>query len=185
MRSCALFCILVSALTLSSCAPNSPSLEGSRARVADGARVELRNTQGKTVGVLTVAMNSGGGVQFTGRLSGLPPGPHGIHIHENGKCDPPDFASAGAHFNPSGKMHGGPQNQNGQQHDGDIGNLLVKANGMTDVAFIAAKATLTEGPSSILKPGGTSLVIHADPDDMQTDPSGNSGARIACGVINR
>ena len=175
--------IVVGVLTLSSCAPNSPSTEGQRARMADGARVELRDSQGKPVGTLTVAMNSGGGAQFTGRLSDLPPGPHGIHIHENGKCEGPDFASAGGHLNPSGKQHG-QQNPNGP-HDGDIGNLSVKVNGMTDVAFIAEKATLTEGPSSLLKPGGTSLVIHADPDDMQTDPSGKSGARIACGVITR
>jgi superoxide dismutase, Cu-Zn family len=183
MRSSVLLIIAVGVLTLSSCAPNSPSTEAQRARVADGARVELRNSDGKSVGVLTIAMNSGGGVQFTGHLTDLPPGPHGIHIHENGKCDPPDFASAGGHFNPSGKQHG-EQNPNGP-HEGDIGNLLVKANEMADVAFIAKNATLAEGPASILKPGGTSLVLHADPDDMQTDPSGSSGARIACGVITR
>ena len=182
MRSC-VFGIAVGVFVLSSCAPNSPSTEAQRARVADGARVELRNSEGKSVGVLTVSMNSGGGVQFTGKLTDLPPGPHGVHIHENGKCEAPDFASAGGHFNPSGKQHG-PQNPNGQ-HEGDIPNLLVQANGTAEVAFIADKATLTAGASSILKPGGTSLVIHAGPDDLQTDPSGNSGARIACGVITQ
>jgi len=135
-------------------------------------------------------MYSGGGVQFTGHLIDLPPGPHGIHIHENGKCDPPEFESAGAHLNPSGKHHGGgpesPNNQSpNEQHEGDIGNLTVKVNGMADVAFIAKNVTLTAGPASLLKNGGTSLVLHADPDDMKTDPSGNSGARIACGVITR
>ena len=182
MRS-GLFLAGVAVLTLSSCAPNSTSPEGQRARLADGARVELRNSEGKSVGVLTVSMNSGGGVQFTGRLTDLPPGPHGMHIHETGKCDTPDFASAGGHFNPSGKQHG-DQNPNGP-HAGDIANLNVKPNGMTDVVFIAQHVTLQEAPNSLLKPGGTSLVIHAGPDDFKTDPSGNSGARIACGVINR
>jgi superoxide dismutase, Cu-Zn family len=184
MRCSVSIFIAVAFLTLSSCAPNSPSTEAQRARVADGARVELRDSKGKSVGVLTVAMNSGGGVQFTGHLIDLPPGPHGIHIHENGKCDPPDFESAGAHLNPSGKQHGGPHSPDAQ-HEGDIGNLTVKVNGMADVAFIAKNVTLTAGPASLLKKGGTSLVLHADPDDMKTDPSGNSGARIACGVITR
>jgi Cu-Zn family superoxide dismutase len=127
-------------------------------------------------------MNSAGGVQFNGRLTDLPPGPHGIHIHENGKCEPPDFSSAGGHFNPSRKQHG-EENENGP-HDGDIPNVAVGMNGMAQVTFIAKGATL-EGARSILKPGGTSLVIHAEPDDLKTDPSGNSGARIACGVITR
>lgn len=169
--------IIIAAGVLSSCAPNSPSTESQRSRTAESARVELRNADGKSVGVLTIAMNSGGGVQFTGPLTDLPAGPHGIHIHENGKCDPPDFASAGAHFSSAGRQHG--------QHEGDIGNILVKANGMVDVAFIADKATLAPGPSSIFKSGGVSLVLHASHDDLQTDPSGNSGARIACGVITR
>lgn len=182
MRCCA-FPIVVGVLTFSSCAPNSPSAEAQRARLADGARVELRNTQGNRVGSLTLAMNSGGGVQFTGRLTDLPPGPHGVHIHENGNCEPPDFASAGAHYNPSGKQHG-EGNPNGP-HAGDIANLNVKANGMVDVAFIAQHVTLLEAPNSLLKAGGTSLVIHANPDDFKTDPSGNSGERIACGVITR
>lgn len=177
------FFIAVGVLTLSSCAPNSTSGDGQRARLADGTRVELRNSEGKPVGVLTVSMNSGGGVQFTGNLTDLPPGPHGVHIHENGKCDPPDFASAGGHFNPLGKQHG-EQNPNGP-HAGDISNLNIKANGMANVTFVADHVTLLEAPNSLLKRGGTSVVIHAAPDDFKTDPSGNSGARIACGVITR
>ena len=91
------------ALLSFACAPNSPSVDAQRARLADGAKVELHDAHGKTVGRLTVAPHSNGGVRFTGRLSDLPPGVHGIHIHEFGKCDPPDFKSAGAHFNPSGQ----------------------------------------------------------------------------------
>src|SRR3954447_15107478 len=118
------------ALVLSSCAPSSWSVEGQRARVADGARVELRDAKGQKVGTLTVSMQSGGGVRFNGRLENLPAGSHGIHIHESGKCDPPDFASAGAHLNVSGKQHGefNPQGQ----HEGDMGNVKIDPSGSAE-----------------------------------------------------
>jgi superoxide dismutase, Cu-Zn family len=173
----------VGAVTLVSCTPNSPSIEGQRARVADGARVELRDSSDKSVGTLTVAMDSNGGVRFSGRLTDLPPGPHGFHIHENGKCDAPTFESAGAHFNPSGKRHG-DKNPDGP-HDGDLGNIGVRANGMTDVSVLNERVTLLSGTNSLLKEGGTSLVIHENADDAMTDPSGDSGARIACGILTR
>jgi superoxide dismutase, Cu-Zn family len=171
------------ALLASACVPNSPSVEAQRARLADGARVEMRDAHGKTVGTLTVAPHSNGGVRFTGRLSDLPSGVHGFHIHEYGKCDPPDFKSAGAHFNPSGRQHGefNPQGK----HEGDMGNVRVDAGGSAEVSLMNERVTLGAGPNSLLKPGGTSLVLHADADDQKTDPSGNSGDRIACGIIVR
>lgn len=171
------------ALSISACAPNSTSMEAQRARLADGARVELKNREGKSVGTLTVATQSGGGARFSGRLTDLSTGVHGVHIHEFGKCQAPDFTSAGGHFNPEGKQHGefNPQGK----HAGDIGNLRVDANGSAEVALLADAVTLGPGETSLLKPGGTSLVIHAGPDDLKTDPSGNSGDRIACGVITR
>jgi Cu-Zn family superoxide dismutase len=171
------------ALLASACAPNSPSVEAQRARLADGAKVEMRDTHGKTVGTLTVAPHSNGGVRFTGRLHDLPAGVHGFHIHEAGKCDPPDFKSAGAHFNPSNKQHGefNPQGW----HAGDMGNVRVDAGGSAEVSLMNEHVTLGAGPDSLLKPGGTSLVLHADADDQKTDPSGNSGDRIACGIIVR
>jgi Cu-Zn family superoxide dismutase len=171
------------ALMISACAPNSPSVEAQRARLADGAKVEMRDGHGKTVGTLTIAPHSNGGVRFTGRLTDVPPGVHGIHIHEFGKCDAPDFKSAGAHFSPSGKQHGkfNPQGW----HEGDIGNVRIDPNGSAEVSMINEGVTLAAGPNSLLKPGGTSLVLHADPDDLKTDPSGNSGDRIACGIIVR
>ena len=172
------------AILFSACTPNSQSVEAQRARVADGARVEMRDANKKTVGTLTVSVQSGGGVRFNGRVSDLPPGGHGVHIHENGKCDPPDFKTAGAHLNLSAKQHG-EHNPQGQ-HEGDIGNIRIDANGNAEVSLLAEKVSLEPGVNnSLLKPGGTSLVIHADPDDLKTDPSGNSGARIACGVITR
>jgi Cu-Zn family superoxide dismutase len=175
--------VTILALLLSACAPNSPSTEGQRARVADGARVELKNANGKTVGILTVAAHSSGGVQINGRLNDLPPGVHAVHIHETGKCEPPDFESAGAHFNPSGKQHG-ELNPHGP-HDGDLNNIRIETNGTAQLALLADRVTLNDAPNSLLKPGGTSMVIHASLDDLKTDPSGASGDRIACGVITR
>lgn len=174
--------LTASVLGLVGCAPNSPSAESQRARTADGAKIQLANREGDSVGTLTLAMESGG-VRFTGRLHDLPSGRHGIHIHETGKCDPPDFKSAGAHFNPTARQHG--KNNPQGRHAGDLDNIDVDQSGFVDVSFLAKDVTLEAGASSLIKPGGTSLVIHAAPDDHQTDPSGNSGDRIACGVITR
>jgi len=99
-----------------------------------------------------------------------------------GKCEAPDFKSAGAHFNPTGKEHGF-NNPNGE-HAGDLANLVVGSNGKGEVQFVNTAVTLRKGePNSLFKEGGTSLVIHADPDDMHTNPAGNSGDRIGCAVI--
>jgi Cu-Zn family superoxide dismutase len=108
---------------------------------------------------------------------------HGIHIHNVGKCEGPEFTSAGPHFNPSSKKHG-TDNPEGP-HGGDLLNLEVKADGVGKASLLDLNATLGEGPNSIFHEGGTSLVIHASPDDYKTDPSGNSRARIACGVIEK
>jgi superoxide dismutase, Cu-Zn family len=174
--------LIASVLMTSACVPNSPSTEAQRARTADGAKIQLTDREGDSVGTLTLAMESGG-VRFTGRLHDLPAGQHGIHIHERGKCDPPEFTSAGAHFNPTAREHGklNPQGR----HAGDLDNIEVDQSGFADVSFLATGVTLQAGATSLLKPGGTSLVIHAGPDDLKTDPSGNSGDRIACGIITR
>ena len=148
------------------------------------ARVELVGAGGKRVG--TAALTEGpGGVRISLEVWGLPPGGHAFHIHENGRCDPPDFKSAGAHFNPEGKKHG-MKNPAGA-HAGDLPNLMVRADGRGRAEMVLPNLTL--GPNrpgeaySLLKPGGTSLVIHAKPDDERTDPSGNAGDRIACGIV--
>jgi Cu-Zn family superoxide dismutase len=146
------------------------------------ARAVLKNADGAEVGTATFAPVKGG-VRVHVTASGLSPGKHGIHIHAVGKCDPPDFASAGGHFNPAGKKHG-LHNPEGA-HAGDLPNLAVSKGGKASATFTARGATLSDGPSSVLGAEGTSLVIHEKPDDEKTDPAGNSGARIACGVIEK
>ena len=129
------------------------------------ATAELKDKDGSTV-VLTATK--------------IAAGQHGWHLHAVGKCDPADFATAGGHFNPDTKQHG-TQNPQGP-HAGDLGNLTAGADG-TAKADVVAKVTLAPGATSLLKTDGTAIVIHANPDDDKTDPSGNSGARIACGVV--
>jgi superoxide dismutase, Cu-Zn family len=142
----------------------------------------LKDAEGKEVGTATFTPTAGG-VKVQVRVAHLPPGNHGIHIHAMAKCEPPEFKSAGGHFNPAGKKHG-LHNPEGA-HAGDMPNLTVGRNGEAKATITAKGATLGEGDGSLFGPDGTALVIHADPDDEKTDPAGNSGARIACGVIEK
>ena len=125
----------------------------------------------------------GSGVGLKLKLHDLPPGEHAIHFHQNPKCDAPDFKSAGPHSNPEGKKHG-LENPEGH-HAGDMRNFTVGAIGKADVKLEDKDVTLGDGARSLFSNGGTAIVIHAKADDMKTDPSGNSGDRIACGVITK
>lgn len=153
---------------------------GAGADPAHAARAVLKDAKGATVGtvILTEAKD---GVQVAVKAENLPPGTHALHIHAVGKCDDPEFKSAGPHFNPGGKKHG-VKNPEGH-HAGDLPNLVVHADGKAELRAVAHGATLREGSASLLGPQGTALVVHAGPDDEVTDPAGNSGGRIACGVI--
>ena len=146
-------------------------------------QVVLRDKSGQQVGTATLT-ESADAVRIQGTASGLPPGLKGLHVHAVGRCDPPDFVSAGAHFNPTGRKHG-RLNPDGA-HAGDLPNLVVGASGSGSFDATTQAVTLRSGPTgSLFGEGGTSLVIHAQQDDEKTDPTGNSGARIACGVITR
>jgi Cu-Zn family superoxide dismutase len=146
------------------------------------ATAELKNAKGEVVGTTNFWADDGG-VRLVTDVRGLPPGPHGFHLHAVGKCDPPGFTSAGGHFNPTGKMHG-MLNPRGP-HAGDLPNLDVGADGTGRLKYVARGVTLGAGPGSLFDGNGTAVVIHAGPDDYKTDPAGNSGARIACGVVRK
>ena len=144
------------------------------------AGASMKDKDGKDVGVATLIQTSDGlRVAVTGYR--LPPGTHGIHVHAVGECQPPEFTSAGAHFNPSSKQHG-LQNPAGP-HAGDLPHMMVAASGEGGIDVTTKTMTLDPGPTSLLGGKGTSIVFHAAADDEKTDPAGNSGARIACGVI--
>ena len=146
-------------------------------------KAELVNAKGEKIGAATLEDKGVLGVLILLEAEKLPPGVDAIHIHAVGKCDPPDFKSAGPHFNPAGKKHG-MMNPEGP-HAGDLMNIGVGFDGKVKSTLIARGVTLGPGPNSLFSPEGTSLVIHAGPDDNKTDPSGNSGDRIACGVIKK
>ena len=158
-----------------------PAAEAQGVAVSAASAV-LRDAAGRTVGS-AVFTQQATGVRIAVQAQGLPPGQHGIHIHAVGRCDPPDFMTAGGHFNPASRQHG-LQNPAGP-HAGDLPNLTVAANGSASFSATDAMLTLGPGANSLFGPDGTALVIHADVDDERTDPAGNSGARIACGTIVR
>ncbi len=149
---------------------------------AKKAKADLVSANGAPVGTATFSQKANG-VQLELKASNLTPGIHGFHIHSVGKCEGPDFKSAGPHFNPEGKQHGWDNPQG--HHLGDLQNLTVGQDGKATARFLIMGATLGEGPKSLFHEGGTSLVIHEKPDDGKTDPAGNAGPRIACGVITR
>jgi len=150
---------------------------------ADTAKAHFIDSAGHAVGTALITEQSGGGVRFHLTLDKLPSGFHGIHVHEKGDCTKPDFKSAGKHFNPEGKQHGA-ENPKGF-HAGDLGNIEVGSDGTVDVELTAPQLTLKATDHSLIRPGGTAIIIHAGRDDQKSDPSGNSGNPIACGVIEK
>lgn len=147
---------------------------------AQSAKATLKNAEGKEVGSAALTQTPAG-VLIKLSVKGLPAGEHAFHAHGVGKCEPP-FTSAGGHFNPGGKKHGilAPDGH----HAGDLPNLHIPASGELVIEVLNADVTLDKGkPNSLFGPQGTALVVHAGKDDYKTDPAGDAGGRIACGIV--
>lgn len=150
------------------------------AHPSPGARAVLLDASGREVGSAVLSQEDRGVVVHL-RVWGLSPGHHAFHVHAVGRCEGPGFTSAGPHLNPAGKKHGlrSPEGA----HLGDLPNLDVDSDGEGEAEVLVKGATLAAGATSLLGPEGTALVVHDKPDDGMTDPAGNAGARIACGVV--
>ena len=156
--------------------------DGAAAAANDMARVRLADANGNEVGELEL-WPTPHGVLITGRVFGVPPGPHAFHIHEVGKCEPP-FESAGGHFNPTKAAHGFLTGRG--MHAGDLPNLHVPESGKLEFEMLATRVTLAASPAnSLFDTDGSAFIIHAAADDYRSDPAGESGGRIACGTVGR
>jgi Cu-Zn family superoxide dismutase len=149
---------------------------------ATQAKATLKDAQGKTLGQATLR-ESPAGVLVKLELQGVPPGTHAFHVHTVGKCDAPDFMTAGGHFNPTTMKHG--LMATGGPHAGDMPNLFVPADGKLSVEVLDSNVTLAAGQKSVFDADGSALMLHAAADDYTSDPAGNAGARLACGVITK
>lgn len=166
--------VILGALFLFNCTADATEL--------NRARADIKNAQGKNVGTASLRETQDG-MLITINVNGLPEGLHAVHIHSVGKCEGPAFTSAGGHFNPLGKKHGllSPEGP----HAGDLTDLYVNKDGAGRYEVLMESVTLGSGETSIFDSDGSAIVIHATADDNMTDPAGNSGDRIACGVIAR
>lgn len=175
--------VAAAAAGLAGCATDSYAPEPATAPISAGASAtaQLRDSAGRPKGVAT-ARQVGDSLQVRIEAINLPSGAHGAHIHAAGLCAAPGFESAGPHWNPTGRQHG--RNNPAGMHHGDLPNLIIGADGRATLEYTVAGASLAGGGAGMLDADGAAIVIHAAADDDRTDPSGNSGARIACGVFS-
>ncbi len=159
-------------------APNTSEEKGKALGSTSKAIAVLHPTKGHTVSGVVTFEKDPKGVRVVAEISGLSPGKHGFHIHEFGDCSAPDATSAGGHFNPGGKApHGAPTDD--KRHAGDLGNIEARSTGTAKLDWIDSHISF-EGSSSIL---GRSVIVHEKPDDYKTQPTGDAGSRVACGVV--
>ena len=169
-RTTRIACLVSAAGLLAACATLDPS--GPRAVAT------LESRSGSAVSGTASFQQAGQKVRVEVRVAGLTPGEHGFHVHEAGDCSAPDASSAKGHFNPAGKSHG--HHGSAEHHAGDMPNLVADSNGNAVVSVELDGFALVQGPDGIVQ---RSVIIHADPDDYKSQPAGNSGKRVACGVI--
>ncbi|MBW4331273.1 superoxide dismutase family protein [Stakelama sp. CBK3Z-3] len=167
------------AMTAAGCSSTMLATSSASQMAGQQAVADLRGPDGGNMGSATATALADGRVRISIDAINLPPGPHGAHIHTVGQCTPPDFTSAGGHWNPTGSHHG-VQDPKGP-HAGDMPNLLVGTNGQASMAITLPAGTY----AGMMDADGAAIVIHSGPDDLRTDPSGNSGSRIACGVFQQ
>jgi Cu-Zn family superoxide dismutase len=141
------------------------------------AKIEPRSGSAVT-GSATFTELPSGGVKVAIHIEKAPPGTHGLHIHEKGDCSDPEAKSAGAHFNPTSMPHAGPMEK--EHHAGDLGNIEIKADGTGDLELTSSMLTVKPGPNSVV---GRSVIFHEKKDDLKTQPTGDAGGRLGCGVI--
>ena len=171
--------VAVAAVPAVSCAPGEP-MAGPSSAAAPTAAAEARNVLGETKARVT-ASQLGDTIRVRIDAFGMPRGTYAAHVHSVGACSPPEFTSAGPHWNPTGAQHG--KNNPAGMHKGDLPNLTVGADGRGSLEYAIAAATLTGGSSPLLDADGAAVVIHAQADDYRSDPAGNAGPRMACGVF--
>jgi superoxide dismutase, Cu-Zn family len=170
--------LLLTVLLAPACAGRSAMPSGTSAQPSAGG--DFVSFDGRKVGEARLQQTPAG-VRIRVEFAGIAPGSHGLHIHAVGQCDPPSFTTAGGHYNPAAKKHGfrSPEGH----HAGDLPNVMIPRTGGAKVDTTTADVTLVAGANSLLDADGSALVLHDSPDDYMTDPSGNSGRRIACAVI--
>jgi superoxide dismutase, Cu-Zn family len=174
--SIAVGCVLADAANSEAADQHEHAAGAASAEVTKAVAVVHALGDSKVKGKVTFTKKNGG-VEVLAELSGLAPGEHGFHVHEFGDCSMADGVCAGGHFNPTGEPHGGPDDK--ERHAGDFGNIKADQSGNATYKRVDKHITLS-GPNSII---GRSVILHADPDDLKSQPSGNAGARVGCGVI--
>jgi Cu-Zn family superoxide dismutase len=180
MKRPAFFFALPLLATFSACASTDGSMSTGTG-AAPMAKAALLAADGSRRGDASVT-ETATGLRVAVRAIGLTPGVHAVHIHMNGTCNPPDFASAGGHWNPTGRQHG--KDNPAGMHMGDMPNLTAGPDGSGQIEYLIPGGTLRTGSTPLLDADGAAVVIHAQPDDNRTDPAGNAGGRIACGILS-
>jgi len=175
--ACSTAIALCACVTSGETAENKTQTKSAKATMVTSAVADLQPTQGNDVKGTVTFTEQDKGVRVVADISGLTPGEHGFHIHDKGDCSAPDGSSAGGHFNPTGKPHGAPNAED--SHVGDMGNIMADASGNAHIDKVFTKPSL-HGEDSII---GHAVIVHGGRDDLESQPSGNAGPRVACGVI--